>query len=460
MQHFIVMLLLSSLSTSLIALFYVVIMPFLARHCSVRGRYYAWLIIIVGFIIPFRPTFDFTMLKINISEIPFQVAAIGNGGIAPIEASTQPAVAGISWWQVAFVAWVAGAITTFAYQLLKHHRFLKMVERWSEAVKDESILRLHDELKKAVGVYKKIDIFLCPCIGSPAMIGCNNPRILLPTLDLTEDDMAFILKHELVHYKQKDLLYKFLVLIAVSIQWFNPIAYLSAKVISVLCEMSCDAEVVIGTDSKTRQHYCEAIIGVVRQHTKMKTVLSTNFYGGKKGMKSRISSIMEPCQKRAGIAVVVFVTLLMFGTMTVFAISPSATSPMAEGNLLPTSYATFKSSMSGNFTTINAGKELQCNTHSTDIVYLKNSGETWNFQENQTVKINLRINGDGSMSGMAIGYVYINQETGIQEAVEIASYQIIDTTEIDFKVPTSGEYYFFFGNFSASDFELDYFNVK
>lgn len=460
MQHFIVMLLLSSLSTSIIALAYMAIMPFLARHYSVRGRYYAWLVIIVGFITPFRPNFDFTILKVNISKTPFQVAAIGNGGLAPIEASTQPAIAGVSWWQVALVIWVAGVIITFAYQLVKHYRFLKMVERWSDVVEDEPILRQYDELKKNVGVSKKIDIFLCPCIGSPSMVGFRNPRILLPTLDLAKDDIAFILKHELVHYKHKDLLYKFLVLIAVSIHWFNPIAYLSAKAISVLCEMSCDAEVVTGTDSKTRQQYCEAIIGIVKHHAKMKTVLSTSFYGGKKGMKSRISSIMEPCQKRAGLAVAVFVTLLMFGTTAVFAISTSATSPMPEGNLLPTSYATFASSMSGNFATINAGKELQCNTHSTDIVYLKNSGETWNLQENQTVKINLRINGDGSMSGMAIGYVYINQETGIQEAVEIASYQIIDTTEIDFKVPASGEYYFFFGNFSASDFELDYFNVK
>jgi len=131
------------------------------------------------------------------------------------------------------------------------------------------------------------------------MIGFVNPRILLPKSDIEEDELRFILRHELVHYKRKDLWYKCLVLIATAIHWFNPIVYLMAEAIDILCEMSCDAEVIRSTDADTRQHYSETIIGVVKYQSKMKTALSTNFYGGKKGMKNRIFSIMDTGKKRA-----------------------------------------------------------------------------------------------------------------------------------------------------------------
>ena len=74
-------------------------------------------------------------------------------------------------------------------------------------------------------------------------------------------------------------------LIATAFHWFNPIVYLIAKAIDIQCELSCDEKVVRGTNADIRVYYSETIIGVVRQQYKRKTALSTNFYGGKKGMK-------------------------------------------------------------------------------------------------------------------------------------------------------------------------------
>jgi len=142
---------------------------------------------------------------------------------------------------------------------------------------------------------------------------------LLPKTDLAKDELLFILKHELVHYKRKDLWYKCLVLIATTVHWFNPIFYLMAKAIEVLCEISCDAEVVRSTDASTRQHYSETIVGVVKYQSKMKTALSTNFYGGKKGMKKRIFSIMDMGKKKTGLTILCATLILTLGTGFAFA---------------------------------------------------------------------------------------------------------------------------------------------
>jgi len=151
------------------------------------------------------------------------------------------------------------------------------------------------------------------------MFGLINPRIVLPTSKIAEDELRFVIKHELVHYKRKDLYYKFLVFIARAVHWFNPFVYLTARAVNEQCELSCDAEIVRDTNADTRLKYSEAIIGVVNYKSKFKTILSTNFYGGKKGMKKRISSIMDTGNKRMGIVIISIMLIATICTGFAFA---------------------------------------------------------------------------------------------------------------------------------------------
>jgi beta-lactamase regulating signal transducer with metallopeptidase domain len=54
-ENFIITLLICSVAMSGIGLLYMACTPFLAKRFCEKGRYYAWLIIIIGLIIPFRP---------------------------------------------------------------------------------------------------------------------------------------------------------------------------------------------------------------------------------------------------------------------------------------------------------------------------------------------------------------------------------------------------------------------
>ena len=324
MQNFMITLLICSVTMSLLALLYMASTPFLAKRYSEKGRYYAWLFIVIGLIIPFRPQWGNTLVTVDmpnyaIAPVPQMVndTIAFMPTIAPTESiAPLPTTFNISWWQGIAMIWLIGMIGFIVYQAIRHYRFTKTAKRWSEAITDEQMLSLFHELKSEMGIKKRIELYLCPCVGSPMMIGIVKPKILLPTVELAQDELYFILKHELVHYKRKDILYKFLVLIATAIHWFNPVVYLMAKAIDVLCETSCDTEVVKNTSENTRQRYSEAIIGVVKYRSKMKlhTALSTNFYGGKKGMKNRISSIMDTSKKRMGAVILCCVLVLTIGT--------------------------------------------------------------------------------------------------------------------------------------------------
>jgi hypothetical protein len=64
----------------------------------------------------------------------------------------------------------------------------------------------------------------------------------------------------------------------------------------------------------------------------MKTALSTNFYGGKKGMKKRIFSIMDTGKKRAGVAVICAAMLLTIGTGAALAVNAQAAEQALDNN--------------------------------------------------------------------------------------------------------------------------------
>lgn len=322
MQHALVTLLICSVTMSALALFYMALTPLLAKRYSVTARYYAWLVIVVGLIVPFRPHFGSAVVRVDLPA-PGPVVRLGGGAPAalptPAAQALPSALSQISWWQVAAVVWLVGALLYLACHVLRHVRFLKLTARWSEAVTDGPVLALFRDLRSQMGLSKPIGLRVCHSIGSPMLVGFRNPRILLPSAAFAEDELRFILKHELVHYQQKDLWYKALVLLATAIHWFNPVVYLMAKSIGVQCELSCDEKVVRGTGAGTRQSYSETIIGVVRYQSKLQTAFSTNFYGGKKGMKTRIFSIMDMGRKRAGVAVLGGALLLTMGTGVAFA---------------------------------------------------------------------------------------------------------------------------------------------
>jgi hypothetical protein len=65
----------------------------------------------------------------------------------------------------------------------------------------------------------------------------------------------------------------------------------------------------------------ETIIGIVRNGAKHRAVLSTDFYGGKKGMKNGISSIMDASKKKAGFIILCVVLVAIIGTGVALAVT-------------------------------------------------------------------------------------------------------------------------------------------
>ena len=138
-----------------------------------------------------------------------------------------------------FVIWLTGFIITFGYCIYTHLSFYFKVLRYNALVIDKSILEIERTISRHLNLRRSLPIYYNDNISSPMLAGVLFPRILLPSWFPLED-LAIMLYHEHIHYKQHDLLFKKLGSIILCIHWFNPFVYRLNKLINEWCEFNCD----------------------------------------------------------------------------------------------------------------------------------------------------------------------------------------------------------------------------
>ena len=334
MTQYITALLMTSLLMTVVILVLILFNKLLSDKYPAKWRYYIWLIVIVGLLIPFRPNIG---LPTQFPAYSTMQSDTGNelSYSSDESADTQTATAKVesskNIWPsagVLFVIWLTGVVCILAFRLWQHKRFTGAVKRWSVDVESESTLALLKQVQTELDIpEKQIYIKTCKSITSPMLLGFMKPTILLPEKPIHEDELPLIVRHELLHYLHWDLWVKSLVMLTTAIHWFNPVMYLMSNEIQSDCEAFCDEALLGNSDLENRRLYGEAIIGVIGIKSVKRTVFSTYFYEGKNMMKKRLGSIMSMEKKRIGIAILC-VTLVLAGT-TVAGTAFGATSTLA-----------------------------------------------------------------------------------------------------------------------------------
>jgi len=317
----------STLIMSAVVIVFKSITPLLSRRYSAVGRYYGWFFIVLGFLIPFRIHLPKPILQIGTwlhaieAHTPLDVA--DNHAASP---------ASFPWLTIISLLWVAGAVLFVLYHAIRHIHLLNTVRRWSTDCSDPRILGiLHNEMHK-LSIRANVALRICPVINSPMLLGILRPVILLPSNRASDDELTFILKHELIHFKRCDTGYKLLVLIATAMHWFNPIVYIMAKEIAKQCELSCDELVIRNADKKERIQYAQSILNVMKDRAAAGSFLSSNLFRSKREITKRLQDILDTTNKKHGYIIMAVIAALTISSGSV--LSLEATSDMGESYVL------------------------------------------------------------------------------------------------------------------------------
>lgn len=134
-----------------------------------------------------------------------------------------------------------------------------------------------------------VTVIKSPLISSPLVFGFFKPTLAIPAIEMNETDYNLAIKHEMVHYKHHDSLFKLFAVLVNSVHWFNPITYPMVGLIGEACEYACDEQVTRDMDIQGKKQYSEMILSMVCQTS---PALSSNMAKSKKQLKRRFEMIM------------------------------------------------------------------------------------------------------------------------------------------------------------------------
>ena len=229
--------------------------------------------------------------------------------------------------------WTTGAALFMVYHGLGTWFFARKARRWSRSAGEET-LRVYGEVCREMGVRRPPVLRVSPEAGSPMMMGLLRPRLMLPTEDIGERELAFVLRHELTHHRRHDLWYKLALLLANGMHWFNPLIFLLRREAERDLELTCDDAVVARADAETRRAYSETLLASVhRQKGLSRAVLSTHFYGGKEVMKERFRNILGKRGRKWGGLALALVLLGTVAAACTFGVKASQDGALSEEEL-------------------------------------------------------------------------------------------------------------------------------
>jgi beta-lactamase regulating signal transducer with metallopeptidase domain len=309
-----------SLSGSLLILILLLCRPLFRERLSRQWQYYIWLVVIARLILPVAPQTSVVGTAFANMDRPEQAAQTADPGTmhGSEQVSAQKetlvvryqrsgengsggSVRGISTGglggrllQNLWILWFGAALFLLLRRITLYQFFAKYIRIGHGEVSDPALLDRLAQIGEGVGVSRPVELYVNSQVPSPLLIGFFRPCIVLPTADLSADDFSYTVRHELMHYKRKDMFYKWLVQLTVCLHWFNPLVWLMSREINRACEFSCDEAVIRPLGEEGRRAYGDTLFRAMAAGGSDKGVpVSVALNESVELMKERLCAIMK-----------------------------------------------------------------------------------------------------------------------------------------------------------------------
>lgn len=350
-----------SLSTSVIILGLLIFSQLLNKRYLTKWKYFIWIALALRLALPVKLELP---QKEIVFEVPARVAApiVSDAAVTAIPFVPQvPQAPAVSALDIIAGVWLAGCILFVLVHLGSYVVYRRQVMVAGAQVRDREMLRLVRGLSRELGISGPIPVRTYRGASSPMVLGFFRPILVLPDMDFRQEELGFVLRHELTHLKRHDIFVKLLFILANALHWFNPVVYMMRRAAVVDMELSCDESVVQGRGYDDRKAYTETLLATLCRQQRRSTNLSTQFYGGKEVMKLRFVNILSRAKKKNGVlllAVVVAAALALGMVMGVDADDELPQLQAAEPTAEP-SQPTQEVSRGGDVQTVVDIKEVQ-----------------------------------------------------------------------------------------------------
>lgn len=264
------------------------VLPLLRRRISARTCALLWLL--PNYL--YYANYSFTELRSPrwVISLPVSIAAVG-------------------------AVWAAGFFAVLGWKVVGHLRFRHFLLKDARPAENPDWQALWGRELENTG-YQKVNraLLISPAAATPLSIGLflRTTQVVLPEQTYTPEELALILRHELVHISRRDSASKFFLAFCTAMCWFNPLMWLAMERSAQDLELSCDETVLLEADDDTRRRYAGLLLATAGDSRGFTTCLSASA----QALRYRLRSVVHPVRRSGGVlltGMVMFVLMMTCG---------------------------------------------------------------------------------------------------------------------------------------------------
>ncbi|MCI9615581.1 MAG: M56 family metallopeptidase [Dorea sp.] len=226
--------------------------------------------------------------------------------------------------KILLAIWAVGASYILCRQLLMLYRARRMFRASFSCERD--VERQFCEVKHRMGIGKNA-VGLARCYQTPVAIlwGIRKPTVILPVETYTQEELEVIFIHELMHYKHKDILWRRIATALTAVYFFNPFVWKMHKYLRKWSEHACDFEA--NEIAGGMRHYFNTIMKIQINMRGIQPYCAVTLTENENELVERVRrmKIQNEIKKRsAWKAGVICAVMLSASTVTVFASAEGA----------------------------------------------------------------------------------------------------------------------------------------
>lgn len=229
------------------------------------------LMILVPLIPQVQAPVQMTIPQMNrpVAVSPAPTVALDTGTVPQIHPNEEENGTAFTMSHMVGGVWLLGMCGVLVWSGISHMRLRRYLRRWATVETREEVCRQYAAQAQRLNLKRVPKLLVCPGLEVPMLTGLVAPALMLPQDASSEDGLDYALLHELIHYRRRDIWLKALVMLTVSVHWFNPVLWLTMRQVDRDIELACDEAALTVLPEEERLAYGETILqAAARVHRK------------------------------------------------------------------------------------------------------------------------------------------------------------------------------------------------
>lgn len=343
MAEFMIKFFICNIFISIIIAIFLLAKHLLKNYLTSRAQYNLWFFLLGLLIVPFIP-----VQKIHFPQIFTWFENLKNGSTSTVETimsqTALPSQPDTANWMNDFsifvskkapstigfilcILWCIGIFLMLIKVIQSIYHF-HAIKKSALPLQNPAVHKLYQNCLAEMQLKKPIPIYSTAFLRSPVIAGLLKPCIYLPIhliSDYNENDMKFMLLHELGHYKYKDALANYFMSVVGVLYWFHPLVWYALKEMKNDKEVACDTTVLKHIGKEAYIDYGNTLINFAEKMSYTLFPFAAGISGSMKEMQKRVKNIANYCpasfqKKLQSTFTFIIIAFFLSGTVPVLSI--------------------------------------------------------------------------------------------------------------------------------------------